>query len=129
NPAVRQIKPRELHSRRTRPSKKDGFAMQCPTCQGETRRFGRNRNGSQRFRCDACKATFTDETTRPRDNRRLADDKMILCLRMLLEGNSIRAVERITSVHRDTIIDAMVVLGAKCKRLLESRIHRIPVEN
>src|SRR5437773_2224348 len=103
--------------------------MQCPTCQGQTRRFGKNRNGSQRFRCDACKATFTDETTRPHDNRRVEEAKMILCLRMLLEGNSIRSVERITGVHRDTIIDAMVTLGTKCKRLLESRIHRVPVEN
>jgi IS1 family transposase len=93
------------------------------------RRFGKNRNGSQRFRCDACRKTVTDETTRPRDDRRVEQMRMMLCLRMLLEGNSVRAIERITGVHRDTIIDAMVVLGAKCKRLLQTRLHRVPVEN
>src|SRR6266849_8831452 len=101
--------------------------MECPFCHGQTRRFGRNRNGSQRYRCDACKATFTDESTRPRDGRRVAEDRMILCLRMLLEGNSVRSTERLTGVHRDTIIDAMVDAGKKCKRFLEATIRSVPV--
>ena len=79
--------------------------MLCPTCQAEMRKFGKNRNGSQRYRCDACKKCVTDERTRPYDNRKLDPAKMILCLRMLLEGNSIRSVERLTGVHRDTVID------------------------
>ncbi len=101
--------------------------MLCSICQNEARKFGRNRNGSQRYRCDECARTFTDESTRPADRRRLALDKMILCLRMLLEGNSIRSVERLTGVHRDTIIEAMVDAGKKCKRFLEETIQGIPV--
>jgi IS1 family transposase len=54
---------------------------------------------------------------------------MILCLRMLLEGNSIRSVERLTGINRDTIIDAMVDAGKKCKRFLESAIHHVPVSD
>jgi transposase-like protein/IS1 family transposase len=103
--------------------------MLCSLCQNEARKFGRNRNGSQRYRCDGCARTFTDESTRPTDRRRLAPDKMVLCLRMLLEGNSIRSTERLTGVHRDTIIDAMVEAGKKCKRFLESAIHHVPVED
>jgi IS1 family transposase len=93
------------------------------------RRCGKNRSGSQRFRCDACRVTLTDETTLVIDRRRVAEDKMILCLRMLLEGNSVRSTERLTGIHRDTIIDAMVALGEKCKTFLETRINRIPVAN
>jgi transposase-like protein/IS1 family transposase len=103
------------------------FDMECPLCQGHTRRFGQNRNGSQRYRCDACRRTFTDKATRPTDRRRLAPATVILCLRMLLEGNSIRSVERLTGVHRDTIITAMVEAGKKCKTFMESVIERIPV--
>jgi IS1 family transposase len=54
---------------------------------------------------------------------------MILCLRMLLEGNSIRSVERLTGINRDTIIEAMVAAGKNCKRFLESAIHHVPVED
>jgi transposase-like protein/IS1 family transposase len=103
--------------------------MLCSICNNEARKFGRNRNGSQRYRCDDCARTFTDESTRPTDRRKLSQDKLVLCLRMLLEGNSIRSVERLTGVHRDTIIDAMVAAGKQCKRFLESAIHHIPVED
>jgi transposase-like protein/IS1 family transposase len=101
--------------------------MRCSLCQNEARKFGRNRNGSQRYRCDECRRTWTDEASRPIDRRKLPTDKAILCLRMLLEGNSIRSVERLTGVHRDTIIDAMVDAGKKCKRFMESAIHHVPV--
>jgi transposase-like protein/IS1 family transposase len=103
--------------------------MHCPTCQQPMRRCGKNRSGSQRFRCDSCRKTITDKATLLLDHRRVAEEKMILCLRMLLEGNSIRSVERLTGVHRDTIIDAMVTLGGKCERFLGTVINGIPVAN
>jgi len=103
--------------------------MLCPICEGPTRTKGKNRNGSERYRCGACKKTFTDQATRPHDNRRLDPSKMILCLRMLLEGNSIRSVERLTGVHRDTIIDAMIAAGEKCDRFMKVAITMVPVAN
>src|SRR5687767_1535844 len=103
--------------------------MLCQFCREECRRFGKNRNGSQRFRCDACVKTFTDETTRPQDRRKLDNDQLILCLRMLLEGNSLRSVSRLTGVARNTIMYAMVEAGANCKRFLETTIKRIDVED
>ena len=35
---------------------------------------------------------------------RLARDKQIMIVRMAAEGNSIRSIERMTRVHRDTIM-------------------------
>jgi IS1 family transposase len=48
---------------------------------------------------------------------------------MLLEGNSIRSVERLTGVYRGTIIAAMVASGQKCQRFMESTIHLVPVND
>lgn len=56
-------------------------------------------------------------------------DKALLCLRLLVEGNSIRSTERITGVHRDTIIDLLVKAGEKCERLLEDKIKGIAVKD
>ena len=103
--------------------------MLCPLCQDEMRRFGKNRNVSKRHRCDACARTFTDKDTRPQDRRKLDPEKLALCLRLLLEGNSIRSVERITGVHRDTIMAAMIAAGEKCKRFLEKRISKVTVDD
>jgi transposase-like protein len=76
--------------------------MRCPTCQSESQKFGKNRNGSQRFRCLACRKTFTPSEPQPLGQMRLAPDKAIMCLHMLMEGTSIRCVERLmtpTSTH------------------------------
>jgi transposase-like protein/IS1 family transposase len=94
------------------------------------RRFGKTSNGSQRYRCDACKKTFTDKNSRPagrQDRRRVATDRMIFALRMILEGNSFRATERLLGIHRDTIIRAMVEAGEKCQAFMEKVIKDVPV--
>jgi len=48
---------------------------------------------------------------------------------MLLEGNSIRAVERLLRIHRDTIISLMVAAGEKCKSFLERAVQHIRVRD
>ena len=103
--------------------------MFCPVCTGVARRFGKNRNGSQRLRCDACKKTFTDAETQPVDRRRLDAKKAELCLRMILEGNSIRSVERLTDVHRDTIISVMAETGEKCETFLARTVRGVQVHD
>lgn len=40
-------------------------------------------------------------------------------LNILIEGNSIRSTERLTGVHRDTIMRLLVNIGNKCKSLLD----------
>ena len=103
--------------------------MLCPFCEVLARRFGRNRNGSQRYQCLTCGRTFTDEGTAPEDRRRLSEDRAIFCLRMLLEGTSIRSVERLTGIHRDTILAAFVDAGERCQRFLDETMQDIPVED
>jgi transposase-like protein/IS1 family transposase len=99
--------------------------MFCPICQGGTRRFGWNRNGSQRYRCDACEKTFTDEQTRPQDQRCVDPATMLTILNQILEGSSIRSQERIYHVGRNTIINAMVEAGNKCWRFMQKKVHDV----
>ena len=47
----------------------------------------------------------------------------------MVEGNSIRSVERITGVHRDTILRLLVLCGQRCERFLEERIKDMPVRD
>jgi transposase-like protein/IS1 family transposase len=103
--------------------------MFCPDCREPARRFGFNRNGSQRYRCNGCARTFTDEETRPPDRRQLSADRGVFCLRLLLEGTSIRSAERLTGVHRDTIIGAMVEAGERCQTFLDRALVGVPVED
>ena len=103
--------------------------MLCPLCQDEAQRFGRTNNGSQRYRCLACAKTFVDESTRALDRRRVSADKMSLALRLLLEGTSIRSLERQLYIGRNTIMWAMVEAGEKCQAFLEKTVHNVTVSD
>jgi len=101
----------------------------CPKCQQPTRKFGKDRKGNQRYQCKPCKLTVTDVPVNPLGEMRLPFVKAAQCIRMLMEGCSIRSTERITGVSRDTICSLLITAGEKAKDLMESRIVNVPVED
>jgi IS1 family transposase len=60
---------------------------------------------------------------------RLPVDRAVSTLRLMLEGMSIRSAERITSIHRDTILKLLVLAGERCQRLMDERIRNIEVQD
>lgn len=55
----------------------------------------------------------------------LPREKQILVLKMLCDGCSIRAVERVTNVHRDTIMRLMVRFGENCQNFLNATVRKV----
>ncbi len=51
--------------------------------------------------------------------------KAILAVQLLLECNSIRATERITGLHRDTIMRLLVVVGKQAESVLGHIIRNV----
>jgi transposase-like protein/IS1 family transposase len=103
--------------------------MTCPACQGTAKRFAVNRNGSLRFRCVDCKRTFTEEQPKPFGKMTTPVNEALIALGMLLEGNSVRATERLTGLHRDTILRLLVAAGEKCEKLMGRLIVNVPVKD
>jgi hypothetical protein len=60
---------------------------------------------------------------------RLPLDKAVNVLQLLLEGMSVRSVERVTGIHRDTILRLLVFAGEKCRRLMQRKIEHLPVRD
>lgn len=52
-------------------------------------------------------------------------EKKRAIIHLLVEGNSIRSIERLTSVHRDTIMRLLVKVGTQCRTLLDDRMRRL----
>ena len=103
-------------------------AMSCPSCGNASKRFGKHRNGLQRFRCVACGKTFTEDHERPfRIQDYLNQDRGRMAMQLLIEGCSIRTVERITNLHRDTIMNLSVLVGMQCEVLMDTVIRNVPV--
>ena len=53
----------------------------------------------------------------------LSTDKKITIIKMLCEDCSIRAIERITEVHRDTIMRLGVRVGEGCRKILDEKMR------
>ncbi len=101
----------------------------CPKCSAPAVRWGKDRQGIQRFRCSGCKVTFAHRPARPLGSMRIPFERAVLCLNLLTEGSSIRAAERITGTHRDTICRLLVLVGGKCSKLLAEMVQGVAVEN
>jgi hypothetical protein len=84
----------------------------------EFQRFGRNRNGSIRFRCKVCGKTFTEPQEKPLGNMYVETADAKLALRMLVEGASLRSTSRITGLDRNTICKLLVKFGNACRDFL-----------
>lgn len=97
--------------------------MTCHNCQTACNRFGKHRNGLQRYRCSQCRKTFTEDHVRPLAEMRLPVEKALSIVQLLVEGMSIRSIERITQVHRDTLLRLLLLAGERCAKLLDTRIH------
>jgi IS1 family transposase len=53
----------------------------------------------------------------------LETEKKVLAVSMLAEGNSIRSIERITGVHRDTIMRLGVRIGEGCAKIQNDKFR------
>lgn len=56
----------------------------------------------------------------------LNTDKQIGAISALAEGSSIRSIERMTGVHRDTIMRLGVKVGQGCARLMDGEMRNLP---
>jgi IS1 family transposase len=50
-------------------------------------------------------------------------EKQVLAVSALAEGTSIRSIERMTNIHRDTIMRLGVRIGEGCKRLMDEKLR------
>jgi len=98
----------------------------CHNCQSTCNRFGKHRNGLQRYRCSQCRKTFTEDHTRPLAEMRLPMDKAESILKLLVEGMSLRSIERVTGVHRDTIMRLLLLAGERSQQLMDTKMRNLP---
>ena len=67
----------------------------------------------------------------PKDHTRLfgnmivPEDKALLAIQLLLEGTSVRSTERVTQLHRDTILRLLEVAGERCAKLMDAKMRNL----
>jgi transposase-like protein/IS1 family transposase len=102
--------------------------MTCHNCRIDCRKFGKRAN-RQRYQCSQCRKVFTDARDNTLYGMYLPIEKAEMVLRLLLEGNSVSSVVRLTDVHQKTILKLLVLAGEKCERIMATRIVNVPVRD
>jgi transposase-like protein/IS1 family transposase len=99
--------------------------MNCPKCGESAQRFGKTRNGQQRYRCLECRKTFSE----PKALAGLSTDpkKAAFALQLLLEGTSVRATSRLTGLDKNTILRLMTKAGRQCFQFLADTMQNLTV--
>jgi IS1 family transposase len=60
---------------------------------------------------------------------RLSEEMIVKCLKLMMDGMSIRAIERFTGVNRTTLCDLVVVVGENCRELMKHKLIDLKVSN
>ena len=104
--------------------------MVCEHCECENvKKHGKDRQGAQRYRCRECGKTFSDAAPRPLGSMRIEMDKAVFALKLLLEGMSVRATERMSGLHRDTLCDLILTVGEQCEEFLDRTMRGVEVRD
>src|SRR6202140_574980 len=102
--------------------------MTCHNCRTECRKFGKA-GSRQRYQCTQCRKVFTEPRENHLDGMTLPMQKAELVLNLLLEGNSVSTVERITEVHHTTILKLLILAGEKCERIMADKVRNVEVRD
>lgn len=94
-------------------------------------RFGKQANGTQRYRCTDCSRTFARTTGTPFFRKHLPKREITRICKLLSEKTGFRAIARATEHHLDTVRDVADVVAKQCKKFNEYFIAELkltPVE-
>jgi hypothetical protein len=86
----------------------------------------RHRNGLPRFRCRKCGGAYTEEHARAfRVSDYLKEARALMAIQLLVEGCSVRTVERVTGIHRASIIELLVIAVQRCETLQAAMVPNV----
>jgi transposase-like protein len=106
-----------------------GQVITCLCCNGEAKKFGKFRNANrivQRYRCVRCAKTFSE--SQPLDGLRVDFDKACQVVNLLCESVGIRAIQRLTGLHQETILGILETAGQKATTFLDSKVRNVNAE-
>src|ERR1035441_9900512 len=120
NRVVAQLQCPTFHS--TEPARKK--PMTCRRCNYTARKFGRyGKRNTQRYRCSTCKATFSEYE--PKLGTHYTDPETASkALAMMLEGMSVRAISRLTGLHKGTILSLMLTASQRAGAKADSLVRK-----
>src|SRR4029077_6482745 len=113
-----------------RAARKGDSAMVVSSCDHSSfKKAGFDRDGVQRYKCCLCGQRWSDPKPKPLGKMLVDVDAAKNALRLLVEGMSIRATERVTGIHRDTLCKLIVYFGTACQRFMDAQMRGLKLNH
>lgn len=77
----------------------------------------------QRYACDRCGKSFSE--SQPLDGLRVDFDKACQVVNLLCESMGVRAIERLTGLSRQTVLNILETAGQKAESFLDANVHDV----
>ena len=105
------------------------IALPTECTHADRKKNGRNRNGSQRWRCLDCGKSFSDAhvPAGPLGTMEADPDRVFLAIQLLTEGMGVNATCRVVSLDKKTLLKAILVTGEKCQTFLDANMKNVSV--
>lgn len=100
----------------------------APCTHERTKKCGLTKAGTQRHKCLNCGKRFTD-CTRQLAGMRIGLDKAAQIISLLCEGSSVSSTARLTDTAKHTILDLLLLVGARCQQYMERTIRGLKVDD
>lgn len=84
---------------------------------GNIRKFGRTPAGRQRYHCKVCRPTFVETSGTVFYNRHRPQETISEWLALLAERNSLAAIQRVTGVKEETVLDWLRTAADQVERI------------
>lgn len=99
--------------------------MTCKRCNHTACKFGKyGKRHIQRYRCTTCKLTFSEYEPKL-GTHYTSPEVAAKALAMMLEGMSVRAISRLTGLHKQTVLALMTTAATKARALLDSKVRDV----
>src|SRR5438445_10394452 len=59
----------------------------------------------------------------------LSREQQLAALHLIVEGNSLRSITRLTGIHRTTVMKLMVHVGGLCREMLDRWMHNLTLHH
>jgi transposase-like protein/IS1 family transposase len=103
--------------------------MMVSCAHGSRVKYGKDRLGNQRWKCQLCGKTWIEAKSKPLGKMTVPVETAKTVLRLLAEGNSLRGTSRLTGLHAATVAKILVHFGQACQRFLDERLRGLTPEH
>jgi transposase-like protein/IS1 family transposase len=91
---------------------------------------GKGRNALQRYKCQKCGKRFSEPHEKPFGaDVRVPKATVVMILRCLVEGNSVRSTARLCGVEPKTVLALLKLAGQNCEGIMGRTIVNVPVKD